>query len=75
MVLVDAGVRRARLGDIEVEWPAPAPVVYAEPPEDHEVPAPATRPQPAPSTGQHPGYEQLFGGKFPAFKKATEPQG
>ncbi len=68
MVLKDAGVTRARLGDVEVEFARAEPDA---PPEftavDARVAASAVDAAPV----QHPGYHALFGGNPPTFKAAS----
>lgn len=73
MVLQDAGVRRAKLGDVEVEFSEPEVVGVRV--EQGIITLPQ-RAQPSPATdrqgAQHPGYASLFGENTPKFKPVGE---
>lgn len=77
MVLKDASVRRARLGEhIEIEFESDAPVVTVTPDGHVNQPGVTVLPKaPTPPAQGASGYSDLFQGKFPDFVRAkTEPR-
>lgn len=70
MILKDADVRRAKLGDVELEFAAPT----AEAPKVQYVQMTGkTMAEMDPSTAKpKSGYAALFGDKFPKFEKPQE---
>lgn len=83
-VILDAGKpRRVRIGEIEIEFESDRPDASestAEQPGHPMLPVVSQNFMQArevvlsEQAKSHPGYAQLFGGAFPGFKPATEPQ-